>query len=133
MKALTLTQPWATLIAIGAKSIETRSWKTNYRGLLAIHDAVGGYTDDVWFAKVEPFYSCLRRAGIESRQQIPLGGIVAICYLADIKPTGEVHITQQERAFGDYTPGRFAWFLDDVTRLTPPIGVKGKQGLWDWN
>ena len=40
MKALTLHQPWASLIAIGAKKIETRSWATSYRGPLAIHAAV---------------------------------------------------------------------------------------------
>src|SRR5262245_18042005 len=36
---LSLWQPWASLIAIGAKKIETRSWPTNYRGLVAIHAA----------------------------------------------------------------------------------------------
>ena len=41
MKVLTLTQPWATLVAIGAKRIETRSWSTKYRGPLAIHAAKG--------------------------------------------------------------------------------------------
>lgn len=41
MKAITLTQPWATLVAIGAKRIETRSWATRYRGPLAIHAAKG--------------------------------------------------------------------------------------------
>ena len=39
MKALTLWQPWASLIAVGAKTIETRSWSTKYRGPLAIHAA----------------------------------------------------------------------------------------------
>ena len=37
MKALTVLQPWASLIAIGAKRFETRSWETWYRGPLAIH------------------------------------------------------------------------------------------------
>lgn len=37
MKAITLWQPWASLIACGAKTIETRSWGTPYRGPLAIH------------------------------------------------------------------------------------------------
>lgn len=41
MKALTLTQPWATLVAIGAKRYETRSWSTTYRGEIAIHAAKG--------------------------------------------------------------------------------------------
>jgi hypothetical protein len=37
MKAITIIQPWATLIAFGEKEFETRSWATNYRGNLAIH------------------------------------------------------------------------------------------------
>ena len=39
MKALSVTQPWATLIATGQKQIETRSWGTRYRGPLYIHAA----------------------------------------------------------------------------------------------
>jgi hypothetical protein len=39
MKAITLHQPWATLVAIEQKKIETRSWPTSYRGPLAIHAA----------------------------------------------------------------------------------------------
>lgn len=39
MKAITLWQPWASLLAIGAKQHETRSWKTSYRGPVAIHAA----------------------------------------------------------------------------------------------
>jgi hypothetical protein len=37
MRCLTLTQPWATLVAVGAKQVETRNWSTRYRGRLAIH------------------------------------------------------------------------------------------------
>lgn len=39
MKALTIWQPWASLIACGAKQYETRSWATQYRGPIAIHAA----------------------------------------------------------------------------------------------
>ena len=39
MKAITIWQPWASLIAIGVKQYETRSWKTDYRGPIAIHAA----------------------------------------------------------------------------------------------
>lgn len=40
-KILTLSQPYASLVALGAKRIETRSWRTSYRGPLAIHAAKG--------------------------------------------------------------------------------------------
>jgi len=39
LKALTLWQPWASLLAGGGKMFETRSWKTNYRGPVVIHAA----------------------------------------------------------------------------------------------
>ncbi len=50
MKALTLTQPWAHLVAVGAKRVETRSWPTPYRGPLAIHAAQGWGEPDRRFA-----------------------------------------------------------------------------------
>ena len=50
MKALTLTQPWASLVACGAKTIETRSWRTPYRGPVAIHAAKGFPADAGWIA-----------------------------------------------------------------------------------
>lgn len=37
MKAVTISQPFATLVALGAKTLETRSWATKHRGDLAIH------------------------------------------------------------------------------------------------
>jgi len=36
MKALSIKNPWATLIADGKKTIETRTWPTKYRGPLLI-------------------------------------------------------------------------------------------------
>jgi hypothetical protein len=37
IKALSLTQPWAWLVANGHKDIENRTWRTNYRGWVYIH------------------------------------------------------------------------------------------------
>lgn len=37
MKALSIKQPWASLIAHGIKDIENRTWKTNFRGRIYIH------------------------------------------------------------------------------------------------
>ncbi len=39
MKAIGLEQPFASLVGIGAKTIETRPWSTDYRGPLAVHSA----------------------------------------------------------------------------------------------
>ena len=149
MKAITLTQPWATLVAIGAKRIETRSWNTNYRGPLAIHAAAGKYVDDYLLMKIEPFYSALTRAGIESRLQIPLGGIIATCELVATHRVDNMdwvpgkrgweknghfwEATEQEKAFGDYSIGRYMWFLANVKMLDNPFPVRGALGLWEWD
>lgn len=161
-KVLTLTQPWATLIAIGAKRIETRSWSTSYRGPLLIHAAAGlgpvggkrGYLD---LCRSQPFFTELirhkpNRAGMFYDDDyflwLPRGAIVAVCELIecmqiDGAPTGfAVHtpersdvwwLTRDEKAFGDYTIGRYAWLLADVRRLPEPIPARGQIGLWTWD
>lgn len=158
MKALTLTQPWATLVAIGAKKIETRSWRTDYRGPLAIHAAaglgpVGGMKGLSELCVSQPFRDALRAGGycdaggIPELSRLPLGAIVAVCELRDCRIIGRelngdatiaaddmisfVPILGDERAFGDYSPGRWAWVLKNVVALPEPIPAKGKLGLWE--
>lgn len=91
MRVLTLTQPWATLVAIGAKKIETRSWSTAYRGPLAIHAAKGFpagcrelVNDPYDIDLCKPFVTALRPHGYTSSTQLPLGAIVAVCELKAI-------------------------------------------------
>jgi hypothetical protein len=86
MKALTLTQPWATLVAIGAKRIETRSWSTSYRGPLAIHAAKGFPWDarDFTYAKmvrdlVGPHFNSSESGPLD--KQLPRGSVIATCNL----------------------------------------------------
>src|SRR3982751_1322426 len=84
MKALTLTQPWATLVAIGAKRIETRSWSTTYRGEVAIHAAKGFPRDCHELCATEPFLSVLKAAGFTHTRELPTGVIVADGVLAGV-------------------------------------------------
>lgn len=142
MKALSLWQPWATLIALGAKKIETRSWKTDYRGPLAIHAAKND--SGKLYAAYAPFHSVLRAAGYYGWHSLPRGVVVATCQLLDCVSIrldssgwqaafnlGTWELTDQERAFGDYTPGRYAWLLADVKPLPTPIPMRGAQGLFE--
>lgn len=132
MKALTITQPWATLVAIGAKRIETRSWRTAYRGPLAIHAAMGWPTKARAISLTSPFIESLNRAGY--LPDIPLGVVVATCRLANVLPTEVVEpLSELERKFGDYSPGRFAWILEDIEPLPEPIPTKGALSLWEWH
>ena len=154
MKALTLTAPYGTLIAVGVKDIETRSWATSYRGPLAIHQAqglgpVGGKEGLIDLLLTEPFRRVLSPRNYMSLVDFPRGCIVAVCELYDCRPTTDeaalskrgwhsallnTHwdLSDQERAFGDYTPGRFAWLLADIRALPTPIPARGQLGLWDW-
>lgn len=136
MKALTLWQPWASLIALGLKQYETRSWSTSYRGLLAIHAArrpmrVLDLTDEI-------------RGALESRgatwETIPVGAVLCVVRLVDVMPTEHVvalaeqdpRIRDQELAFGNYGPDRFAWQLELIRVAPEPIPARGAQGLWTW-
>ena len=133
MKVLTLWQPWATLVAIGAKRIETRSWRTNHRGPLAIHAAAS--TKGLQACYREPFRSTLEAYGYQADATLPHMRIIAICNLADILPTQDVRsiVERRELAFGDYANGRHAWLLGDVMRLGYAIPVSGRQGLWTYD
>ena len=121
-KFLTLHQPWASAIAMGAKTIETRSWPTKYRGPLIIHAG-----------KRDPEDTPPKAWGID---QYPLGCIVAVCRLSNCIPTEQVvfeagKVGMIEESYGDYTPGRWALILNDIHALKEPFPCRGMQGLWE--
>lgn len=154
MKAITLTRPWSALVVRRRKLIETRSWGTSYRGPLAIHagKGPGDFTEAILRELIsqQPFADALRLPCGRSAylEDLPAGAIVAVCWLSDcremasssddfyfdaerhfdIAPDGP--LTRQERAFGFYEPGRFAWILEDIVPIDP-LSVRGMQGLWD--
>jgi hypothetical protein len=149
MKALSLTQPWASLVAIGAKRVETRSWTTSYRGPVAIHASKGFPKEARELMWQEPFVGCLREAGIvrfniflgvagEGEANMPVGAVIATAALSDVwqvERPGDAErwgLSRQEIAFGDYSLGRYAWFLRDIVPLPEPIAAKGALGLWEW-
>ncbi len=147
IRGLTLTQPWADLVALGAKRIETRSWSTSYRGLLAIHAAtglgpVGGKAGLREICRRPAFAHALRFMPAEYGKDTPplaLGVIVAVARLAKIKATSmalraEVMaqtITPNEIEFGDYSNGRFAWYLNNIHPVPMGVKCKGALGLWE--
>lgn len=133
---LTLTQPWATLVAIGAKANETRGWSTRYRGLLAIHASKSYPRECRQLELEEPFAEALLAARARVVDPLPLGAVLAVVRLASIKQvqlqSDLTSVDPSELAFGDYTTGRYVWALRDVYRLLTPIPASGKQGLWSW-
>ena len=146
MKAITLTQPWASLVAIGAKRIETRSWQTNYRGALAIHAAKGFPRSARRFANTFLVNGALVNAGYATADNnFPVGRVIATCQLIGCIKTDGLHpgatilfhnigltITEEEFAFENYEPGRFAWLFGDIRPLSTPVPATGHLGLWEW-
>lgn len=139
MKALTVIQPWATLIALGAKQYETRSWKPDKlrRGdFLAIHAGKQFGDDELYWCGQDPFQRVLRMHDIRfPAAQLPRGKVLCICQFVDIFHTEDIRLTltDQELAFGNYQPKRYAWQLEVVYVCEPPIPAAGQQYIWEWN
>lgn len=142
MKALSLWEPWASLMATGAKRIETRSWGTSYRGRLLIC-AAQRVAPDLDEILADPAF----QHGLErllprppsrpvDRGDLQFGNAVAMvdliaCAPTTRRPTSLEHlVVPDEHIFGDLSPGRFAWYTSNLCRLRP-FPVRGKQGLFE--
>ena len=138
MKALSLTQPWATLVALGEKQIETRSWPTRFRGPVAIHAAKafpGWARRQCWMA---PFSTVLVKHSL-TPDDLPLGKIICMAEVNICMRTDQVREAwclytgaEHEADFGDYSDGRFAFLLGDIQPLALPIPARGMLGFWEW-
>lgn len=142
MKALTLWQPWASMVATGNKVIETRCWSTKYRGEIAIHSAAklppawlgASRHSDVFRNELADCLNCRRDSVETAVKQLPFGKILCIVRLVSIEETHAVRdiLNQRELIFGNYDDGRYAWFLEMDYRLEEPVPAKGNRLLWNW-
>lgn len=118
MKAITLWQPWASLIADGRKTIETRPRPWRHTGWVAIH--AGKQVDRE---------ACVR-FGYDP-DTIVRGAVVAIVMM-----NGCVQFPNKSAPpdiYGDFTPGRYGYMLTDIKGLVKPVPASGSQGIWEWN
>lgn len=133
MKVLSLLQPWASLVVMGAKQIETRSWQTAYRGELLIHASLG--KKGGLLCRQPPFSRY-----ITDFDRLPFGAIIGSVVLKEIVPVERLSVsdkalallTLEEKAFGNYTKGRYAWLLQNPVPLPERIYIKGSLGLWNY-
>jgi hypothetical protein len=107
MKAITVLQPYASLIAVGAKQYETRSWATKHRGPIAIHAGKKDWADMLSSAEV---YAMMRafagtrhevkpgRYGGDCDYEYPYGAVIAVADLTQIYKTSalddSIYLTQ---------------------------------------
>jgi hypothetical protein len=123
MKALSIWQPWASLIADGLKQFETLGWATQYRGPLLICSSRRLFRLDDLPGQVCEF---------ANGRALPLGMAVCVADLVWVGPTEKVRpiVSDREAALGDFSPGRFAWDLRNVRRFKEPWPVREQQGLF---
>ena len=134
MKALTVLQPWAQLLILGAKKYEIRSWKTKHRGPLLIHAGRTFSEEARALCAVEPFRSALARAGIKAASDLPRRVLLGSVTLEDCLPTDQVlyeNADERELAIGDFRPGNWAWRMTNPLQLPAPIPYKGVLGIFD--
>jgi predicted transcriptional regulator len=117
-KALSVRQPWAQLVVSGLKTVEVRSWTTNYRGRLLIHSS----------KSPDEFTARQFRLG-----ELPKGAIVGMVTLVDVRPlTAESWraLESKHLNLGGPTPGLYAWMLTDAMAFKRPVPFRGRPGLF---
>ena len=130
IKVLTIKEPFASLIKNRVKFIETRSWKTNYRGEIYIHSGLEKLNYDV--------LSREELSDLYNKDELLYGKILCKCNLVDcIYMTEEFINDQKNKDFnnfisGRYEVGRYAWILENIEPIEP-IAAKGKLGIWNYN
>lgn len=116
--AISVRQPWAELIMRGEKSIELRSWTTDYRGQLWLHTGRVGNPD------------------LEEKLGLPKlfkGGYVGAIVLAAIVPMDEERWESWYARHldpGTYRPGMYAWVVSSPQRFKEPIPGPGQLNLF---
>lgn len=139
MKTISIMQPWASLIVLGHKKIETRSWNTKYRGPLLIHASAGKKGIKTMDADLWDLCSEL---GVEVAD-LPLGAILGSCNLDTLESTKHLNsimdfyqrkgrAAKYEMEFGNYLPDRYGWLLSDIVKFDQPIPAKGKLSIWNY-
>lgn len=137
IQCITLWQPWASLVAVGAKRFETRNWYTAYRGPLAIHAGTHYTLMEQLVVKQRRFFDALidhYALDDYGLPGLPIGKIIAVATLTACISTNDLDQVPEQNTnefwFGDYTPDRWMWRLENVHRLEIPIKCAGQRRLW---
>src|SRR5687767_3839722 len=147
MKAISLWEPWASLIRTGSKTYETRSWSTPYRGKLLICAAKGGFPkyellellSYPGFQKgLTPLLGPSKHGNSKVQlrvgpEHLNFGKAVALVELLDCLPTEILtwRVIGKDKLFGNFSHGRFAWKLKLLRSDFIPFPVRGSQRLFN--
>jgi hypothetical protein len=127
MLALTVFQPWATLIVFGHKTLETRKYHPRYRGRIAIH-ASRSDRGLQWAAHCLSLGKFMREQGLDMHS-LPMGAVLGECELGDVTETEQ---NSDLQACGWLIAGRYTWHLSGAIAYSSPIRAMGFVRLWPW-
>jgi hypothetical protein len=148
MKALTVWQPWATLIIAGVKPYEFRGWaapKSIVSQRIAIHAGARkvkvSEIDDLivrmrlydWSTGLKSEALPLLENWLDNPLRLPLSSLVGTALIGEPKRSWEVAgefgglVNDSER--DDHS--NFAWPMLDPRPCEPIIPMRGAQGFWD--
>ena len=129
MKVISIKEPFATLIRNGDKKIETRSWKTNYRGELFIHASGKNIAKE--FLINDYVVSLIDGLNMNYGKIICRGNLVDCVYM-DEKFLNSIKEDEKEFKLGLYELGRYAWIFENVEPIYP-IPAKGQLNIWNYD
>lgn len=129
MKVISIIEPWASLIKEQVKYIETRSWKTNYRGKIYIHASLKKVSQKD--ERINYLVSLLQDKNFKYGHIIAEATLIDCVYM-DEEFLNKIKTNNTEYICGEYSLGRYAWILKDVKPLQTPIKAKGSLGIWNY-
>lgn len=104
MKALSVAQPWASLLVAGAKAIEVRTWSTSHRGPLLI------------CATASPTNVFCYDPDAKAKRLLHAGCIIGIVDLIDCRPMTKA---DEGDAWCKFQAGSYAWLTEAITFCRP--------------
>lgn len=116
--AISIRQPWAELIVRGKKSIEIRSWHTDYRGMLWVHTGLKGIPE----LEKDFGLSYLFRGGY-------IGSVVLDAVVPMDRQRWEAW-SLKHLCYDEYKPGLYAWVLSSPYKFERPIPGPGQLNLF---
>lgn len=121
-KALSIKQPWLYLISSGIKTIETRTWNTNYRGDIILCSSLSKTKE---YKNIISSYNEYYK--INNNELLLEGYALCIANLYDVK---KMTINDEENACCKLYDNAYSWYLKNI-RLIEPIKIKGKLNLFN--
>ena len=130
MKVLTVQEPYATFIMQRMKKIETRSWKTKYRGEIYIH--AGKSKNFLKKVNNNKVLKLLESIDLNYGNIICKAELIDCVYMTKDFIDKVKKENNYEYILGEYAVGRYAWILQNVQEIDQKIQAKGKLNIWTY-